>query len=49
MTHDPGRPGGDGTDEPAEGGSMPPDGATDAPHPEEPAEGDRADSAQDAP
>lgn len=43
----PGRPGGESTDEPAEGGTT--DGATDAPHPEEPAEGDRADSAQDAP
>lgn len=38
MTHEPGRPGGEGTDEPAEGTESDP-GATDAPHPEEPAEG----------
>jgi hypothetical protein len=48
MTHAPGRPGGESTDAPSEGGP-PADGATDAPHPEEPAEGDRAESAQDAP
>lgn len=44
-------PHGTSTDEPAEGA---PDGLTEepetiAPHPDEPAEGDRADSAHDAP
>lgn len=48
MDHDPGRPGGESTDEPSEGTEQAGD-ATAAPHPEEPAEGERAPSAQDAP
>jgi hypothetical protein len=48
MIDQPGRPDGVGTDEPSEGTESD-DGATDAPHPDAPAEGERAPSAQDAP
>jgi hypothetical protein len=49
VTDEPGRPAGEGTDEPAEGDDQGGGASTQAPHPDEPAEGDRAESAQDAP